>query len=301
MTLSTTNLFFKIKNSSKVYISLPKAGLGNKLLTWSRGFVFAELNNCELCTSSWFSLFVGPWLRREKKKRIYLGYFNKEKLFKRLRFCVYFALYKKIEEPEISKLEENAFSNLYLFNQIFRQHDFFYEVRPYRLIVEQGIYKMLTPSLKEDFKKLEKPVIGIHVRRGDFKFTGHHTPLDFFIRVITALRTQAMRPLSVTVFTDAKPNELSELLSLPNVEVASDKPDILDLLLLSSSNILILSVNSTFSYWAAFLSRGLIIKHPEEWHAPFTNPEENREFFWSKEFEGMHYLKKHLDTSTARC
>src|SRR4051812_7423773 len=101
---------------SKVYVEFPKAGLGNKLLPWSRAYVFSKLNGLEMHTSSWFSLFIGAWLRKENKKRIYWGYFKKAGWPTSVRFFFYRLLLKKVEEPEIETGVKLGRNTLFLFN-----------------------------------------------------------------------------------------------------------------------------------------------------------------------------------------
>jgi len=267
----------------KVYVKFPKAGLGNKLLTWSRAYVFAELNGFELHTSSWFSLFWGAWFRRENRKRIYIGYFKRYGFITSSRYFFCRLFYKKIEEPVIEKLSTIPRNTLYVFNKTYRTFDFFDEVRPNKTLVKQGLYNMLTPLVKTAYEKTEKPVIGMHVRRGDFKFSNTITPLGFFIEVLEEIRTQTGEALPVTVFTDADKEDLSALLNLSNVSLAQPNADIVDILLLASSKYLITSVSSTFSYWSAFLSDGIIIKPPEEWHVPFRTKDDQafkHEILW---------------------
>jgi hypothetical protein len=90
--------------------------------------------------------------------------------------------------------------------------------------------------------------------------------------------------LPVTIFTDANSKEIEDLLKLPNVSLASSNPDIVDILLLADSKYLLTSVSSTFSYWAAFLSEGIVIKPPKEWQAPLrheTDPLREKEILWA--------------------
>jgi hypothetical protein len=74
------------------------------------------------------------------------------------------------------------------------------------------------------------------------------------------------KELPVTIFTDANAAEINRLLSIGNITVAANHADIVDILLLSRSKICILSISSTFSFWAGFLSNGIVLKHPDEWH-----------------------------------
>ncbi len=67
----------------------------------------------------------------------------------------------------------------------------------------------------------------------------------------------------VSVFTDGYKKEFQLIFSLPNLELVEGNSDIVDLILLSMSETMILSAGSTFSYWAAFLGEGEFIQHPD--------------------------------------
>jgi len=274
--------------SSKVFVKFPKAGLGNMLLTWSRGYIFANLNNLELFTSSWTRIHAGAWLRRERKKRLYKGYFKEKSVLKSALFFFSCMVKKKIHEPPVEKIANINGDTVYIFDKIFTDYDFFKEVRPYRKMVRDGLYNQLQPSLQIRLESYEKPEIGIHIRRGDFTRGSTLTPLSFFIEVVNGIRQQIGIAMPVTLFTDAKPGELKELLDLPFVSLAEQKEDILDIFLLARSRIVVLSIGSSFSYWAAFLSEGIIIKHPGEWHTPFrseSDPMFKKEIKWNSELK----------------
>lgn len=69
----------------------------------------------------------------------------------------------------------------------------------------------------------------------------------------------------MTVFTDAEVYKLPEIMRLENIHRSENKPDILDILLMSRSQVLILSQSSTFSYWSAFLSDALVVLPENDW------------------------------------
>lgn len=252
------------------------------LLTWSRAYVFATLNNLEMHTSSWTTIHYGAWLRRERKKRLYTGYFKARGFLKTIRFLFYLNTKKKIIEPSVQQMNAIESNKIFVFNKIFGNYDFFKEVRPYKEIVRKGLFEMLHPTLKEQYKNYKKPVIGLHIRRGDFKRGSTITPLSFFIEVVNTLRKEAGAELPVTIFTDAEPLEIEELTRLNNITLADPKPDILDILLLACSEIVVLSIGSSFSYWAAFLSGGKIIKNEGEWHVPFRTDNPSLEIKWNE-------------------
>ncbi|MEJ7587812.1 MAG: alpha-1,2-fucosyltransferase [Ferruginibacter sp.] len=260
-----------LKNKvAKVYISFPKTGLGNMLLVWARGYVFARINNLPYITSSWWGLHYGALIRRERKSRMYFGYFIETPLWKQLAIKLNCIFGKVEDEPkiEIIELSKENDNEIYRFSKPSVNEDLFGVLRDHRQIVVAGINAMLTARIQKQLSAYQPPVIGIHIRRGDFKLGSQTTPIEFFIQGINSIRRVSGATVPVTIFTDAQPNELSALLELPHIYITEEKPDIVDILLLSKSKIMLLSRSSTFSYWAAFLSEAIVIRPSNDWQ-PF--------------------------------
>ena len=55
---------------------------------------------------------------------------------------------------------------------------------------------------------------------------------------------------------------MEKIKKLSNIKFSNSNTDIEDMLRLSKSKIIITSCNSTFSYWAAFISSSPVITHP---------------------------------------
>jgi glycosyl transferase family 11 len=252
---------------SFVYIKLPKTGLGNMLLVWARGLVFATENEVECITSSWWGFRWGALLRREKQKRVYWNYFKETPVIRHLVAGYLLKKYDVIQEPSLIKTGDwkDEGKTVYLFNKIITEPNIFDSLKDHREYIKMELLNNLHSSKKKLLKKYERPVIGIHIRRGDFKLGSTITPIEYFIDGIKRIREYANEELSVTIFTDALPEEIAPVLALPNVVAAENKPDIIDLLLLSQSKIMILSSTSTFGYWAAFLSDAIVLRHPTDW------------------------------------
>jgi hypothetical protein len=252
---------------SFVYIKLPKTGLGNMLLVWARGLVFATENEVECITSSWWGFRWGALVRREKKKRVYWKYFKETPAIRQLVAEYLLKKYDVIEEPSIV-LKDNLNDQgrtVYVFSKIITEPNIFDLLNDHREYIKIELLNNLHNSKRKLLKKYKAPVIGIHIRRGDFKLGSTITPIEYFVDGINRIREYANEVLSVTIFTDALPNEIAPVLGLPNVVIAEDKPDIIDLLLLSQSKIMILSSTSTFGYWGAFLSDAIVLRHQSDW------------------------------------
>jgi hypothetical protein len=272
----------------KVYVKFPKVGLGNMLLVWARAIVFARLNNLACFTSSWWGLHWGALFRREKKKRLYRNYFIETPLLQRWFIQCCCMIGKVQDDPPVKKIIESNSKppQVYLFSKVLTGGDVFGAIRDHDLLVKEELDKLLTAAMKSKLNEYMVPVIGVHIRRGDFKLGNQTTSLEYFIKGIQVVRTILDEQVPVTVFTDAYEHELDGLLQLPNISIAADKPDILDILLLSKSKIMILSRSSTFGYWAAYLSNAVVIRPSNDWQ-PLIKNEGNgyREIKWDYENE----------------
>jgi len=284
---------------NKVYVKFPPTGLGNMLLTWSRGYLFARLNGLEMVTSGWGGIHWGAWLRWERKKRMYGGYFKEDGFLKKREMARRTRTAQLVVEPAVEKLQGSAGGDtIFLFNEVSPGKDLFGPMRPHREAVREGIINILSPRLARQLEGYEAPAIAVHIRRGDFKIGNAITPLSFFIRSIVLAREVSGLRLPVMVFTDAAPAEIKEVLELPDVSMATEKADILDILLMSRSKMIVLSQSSTFSYWGAFLSDAVVIRPAGDWQGDIRPADVNAAVFEGKvDFEDEHsvmQLKKAL-------
>lgn len=258
------------------HVNLPRAGLGNKLLTWAHGVVFAHVNKIELITTGWVSIKIGPLLRREKSLRLYLGYFKQKSLFELIKFHIHRNLYS-IEILALSsaqrKLKAPIENKIFVFNKYPDWKDFFQYIRLYRKVILEAFNDLVTDDVNDRVNTYNAPTIGIHIRRGDFKIANNPnlkfseqsnplTPEEYFINCIKKLRELYNTSLPVTVFSDGCKEEFQELFKLSDIHMADEDLDIVHLLLLSKSEIIIPSAGSTFSLWASFISDAIIVKHP---------------------------------------
>ena len=169
-------------------------------------------------------------------------------------------------EPPVQKIEGTIKKNeLFVFNKVNADSDLYGSLRNHKELILSGLYKILSPQIREILEKYQPPVIGVHIRRGDFKIANPVTENEFFINGINMVRLAAGADLPVTIFTDAREEEIIDILKLPATFIAEKKPDIADILLLSKSKIMFLSQSSTFSYWAAFLSEAIVIRPEGDW------------------------------------
>ena len=260
---------------SIVYIKLPKAGLGNKLVVWARGYVFAQNNHLSLYRNSWFYLNIGPWIRNEEKKRIYFHYFKRRSLKSFLiSACIPLIPSKFIKKNPDNNNYSTKF-NIYWFEWDDDIYGFFSNQLSNREMIKEGIFSQLNKEIVKKIQKLQNPLIGVHIRKGDWKFNSVFLQNSYYIDKILDLRKALDNPnMEVTIFSDGKEDELRDIIALPNVRQAKNKEDILDIFELSKSQYCILSLGSTFSYWCGFFNQNHVIYHPtDEMNSRLSNSE----------------------------
>lgn len=252
------------------HAKLPRTGLGNMLLVWARAAVFAELNRIPLVTSGFAALRIGPFLRFEREKRVYVRDFLPPSASAYGRALLWARLGRAIREAPIARVPDAELRPLsvYVYEAL---PDFFLSFADHRELVRARLLELLTSERRRELQSAEPPVIGVHVRRGDFgrAAEGHDlssslgpTPLSHFIRIIRLIREFVQKDLEVTVFSDGHDSELAPLLAMPNVRRAPRSAAIVDLLLLSRSKVVIPSAWSTFSLWSGFLADAPLLLHP---------------------------------------
>lgn len=252
-----------------VLANLPKSGLANKLLVWARALVFAKENNYKLYVIGWFDFKIGPILRKEKTKRFYYKYFSSKYKPNLLNLFIMLFFYEKIKDPFLCRKFKKQ-KILYIFNQIPPWNNYFEGLRLNRKFIRESFINMLASQYKEIYYNCDTPVIGVHIRCSDFiidnknlgKRPNVRTPINYFIEIIRKIRKSVNRNLPVTVFTDGENSEVSQIKMIGNVFFQNSKSDLEDMIKLSKSKIIITSCNSTFSYWAAFISSSPVITHP---------------------------------------
>ena len=252
-----------------VLAKLPKAGLANKLLVWARALVFAKENNYNLFVIGWFDFKIGPFLRNEKKKRIYYKYFSRIYTPNFIELFKILFLYEKINVESTYK-NYSSLKKVYVFNQIPQWQNYFEGLTINREFIRMSFIKMLNEKYKEIYDNCDSPVIGVHIRCSDFiidnknlgKKANVRTPIGYFVEIIKKIRESVNKNFPVTIFTDGNPSDMVKIKRLGNIRFANSNSDLEDMLKLSKSKIIITSCNSTFSYWAAFISSSPVIIHP---------------------------------------
>jgi hypothetical protein len=249
--------------------------------------VFAELNGYPLAVRGWYRTQLGPMLRGEARRRIYFSYFELD-----LRVLVesqVARLFEKVREPPIRRLPPVVSPVQFVFTEPTHHSDVFADLREHRDFLRARLLAMIKPQQLAILERQERPVLGVHIRMGDykplapgadFKALGHtRTPLSYFRDLVLGIRQVAGKNLPMTIFTDGHRSELAEILALPDVRLFTTGSDLVDLLLLSRSGLIIVSAGSSFSYWAGFLSDAPVLLHPDHLYKPHRTQAVNERLF----------------------
>ncbi len=259
------------------------AGLGNILFTYARAVVYARKNNCELIWPTWPSLKLGPILRREKDKRFYIGLFrNNSHYIGGIKKAGLLLTKKKV--PENTPVGSVPDDSIVVFEGM---DDCFLPIINDSKSVFDDIVENLSPNSKKALAFQASKAICVHIRLGDFAkatieevLSGKHCcaiPLEWYVNMINAVRRITGEDTKVYVFSDGTDSELTEVLSLPNVERAYFGNAIADILALSKAGVFIAS-GSSFSMWARYLGRMTTVMFPnQEKQKILTDDEVNKE------------------------
>ena len=247
----------KLSSNDLFVIRLGGAGLGNLLFTYARALDYAKKNNCRVIWPTWPSLKIGPYLRREKDKRHYIGLFRKLPDMVGGFKKVWLLLTKtKVAEEDAAQCPDNA---VVVFEK------FIGSFSPIREAYDD-VRKVLLASIC-DKTVLEFDAQGavlLHVRLGDFgKATeqelkaGKHDsrlPITWYCEMLKQVRAIYGDIVPAYVFSDGTDEELAPLLSMENVQRKTFGNAIADIIALSKAPLFIAS-GSSFSMWARYLGR----------------------------------------------
>ncbi|WP_447411473.1 alpha-1,2-fucosyltransferase, partial [Clostridium perfringens] len=210
-------------------------------------------------------------IRREKDRRSYAGLFRRDghaitgiaKLAALLRP---YATVEKFADPTflMPPKKPTRFEPLPhviapdYFNGLFDYHD---------LITSRLIEIIATQHLRQ-ILATEPADVAVHVRLGDFSeaapgapiTANTRLPLSWFADRIAKMRSSLPSSITVKVFSDGTPDQLSALLEIDGVSLSDGQNAIVDMFSMARSRMLIASA-STYSMWASFLG-----KMPSLWH-----------------------------------
>jgi len=220
------------------------AGLGNILFPWASALVYAKKHNCQRIQTTWKNLKIGTFLRKERDKRMYFDLFTGRDGIGGFKKFFLLNFNNKVKR----------FSGM---------NDLFSPFKNEQAFVKQELLKIINPYHLDKANKFNANSIGIHIRMGDFENPeneqtlrdgawNYRLPMKWYLNIIKKLREQTNLP--IYIFSDAKDDDLKELLQLENCKRAYFGSAISDMMALSKCKVLVSSA-STFSMWASFLGQ----------------------------------------------
>ena len=232
-------------------VRLGGAGLGNILFPWARAIIYSKKHNLKRIQTTWKNIKFGPFIRRERDRRMYLDLFPGNDGI-----------------TGIKKFFLLNFSNKVKFFS--GMNGLFETFRDERNFILSELLKIINPSYIEKVNNFNHNSIAIHIRMGDFEVTqdekklrsGHwncRLPFKWYKSMIGKIRQESSLP--IYIFSDASNQELREILELEDCQRMDFGSSISDMLALSHARVLIASA-STFSMWASFLGQNPTIWFP---------------------------------------
>ncbi len=162
-------------------------------------------------------------------------------------------------EPKQPNVKEQTIINGYF------QSDFYYNklVNPQKIKIHDRFLKQFEELFGELF--LNNKVVVVHIRRTDYLKYGKRDislPIDFFKRQLDSIPN--INSYKVVFISDDMTFVKENFISQPNY-IFSENSEIIDFQLIQNAEIAIIS-NSTFAWWAAFLSsKNKLVIAPKNW------------------------------------
>lgn len=167
---------------------------------------------------------------------------------------------------------------------------------------EQDIKRIL--KWKEEFKAkcrgslsplftINRPIIAIHVRRGDYigNENYHNLPLNYHLLALETYFPDWMENYNIIVFSDDV-QWCKTYFAGDNIHISEGRSDIEDLCLMSQCTSFILS-NSSYSWWGAWLSstKELVIRPTQLFEGPLKKINDPKDF-WPSEWTEFNYINQ---------
>lgn len=252
--------FVSLGKFESLGVRLGGAGLGNILFPWARSIVYAKRNNLLRIQTTWNSIKIGTFFRKERDKRLYYDLFTGRDGIRGLK--KFLLLNFSNDVKYFSGMQD-------LFSPFIKEHDF----------IKSELLKIVNPYYINKVNSIRQDFIAIHIRMGDFIYTdnedklrsgvwNHRIPLRWYKSIINKIRKET--DISIYVFSDACDNELKEILDLENCKRVYFGSAIGDMLALSNARLLVASA-STFSMWASFLGKTPTIWFPGQMRQRVVN------------------------------
>lgn len=203
-----------------------------------------------------------------------------------------------VEYGTLIREKQFHYSDIELKDGSFDLHGYFQSEKYWN---KEGVLKAL--SFKQSFKDrvkdgydFTKPVIAVHIRRGDY--VGHdcylQLPITYFYQALEEWKD--WRECNIIIFSDDIPYCRVHFQCLENVQFASGN-EIEDICLMSQCQRFVLS-NSSYSWWGAYLSESKEVIRPNGLFRGEYAKKNNDKDFWPEEWKILSPQKPDLKDVT---
>ena len=155
-------------------------GLANLLFIWANSIIYARDNNLPIINTTWKTIKIGTFLRRERDKRMYLDLFKDQngiggiKKFFLINFTNRVIVFSKME---------NLFLNF--------KHEHLY--------IKRELFKIINQKHLVNLNRFNNNSVGVHVRLVDFRTPKNDTflrnggwnyriPIDWYVQIINKIK-----------------------------------------------------------------------------------------------------------------
>jgi hypothetical protein len=227
------------------FIRIGGPGLANCMITSARAYIFAQKNKCSFINPTWGKISIGSYLRKETDKRHYFGLFNKLGISGLKK--IFYLLLSTFDKKDIIVIDNMG--------------NYFDDLKNDPNVAKDYFNKIINVKSISKINNLDfTNIIGVHIRLGDYKNTSFETNTNYYKNIILNIK-QAYKDkdkYKFYIFSDAKNDEIKDILSISGIEKVFFGNALADLVALSKTK-LIIGSDSTFSGLAAYLNQTPII------------------------------------------
>ena len=220
------------------WLRISGAGLANCMFVATRAYLLSCKYQCKLIAPTWRKFSIGPFLRKERDKRIYSEIFKTFGISGILKLLLILK-YKCLHDSSIYPV--SGLGNFFA--------DFYDHAKETRAYFNDIVQKKAIKNVDEDIDNLKKAV-AVHIRLGDY-INRLRIDTNWYKELIKNIQNQCPSQ-EFYIFSDGTDDELKTILEIPNTKRKFYGNAFADIYAISKCKLLIAS-NSTFSAWGAFL------------------------------------------------
>ncbi len=268
------------------YARLDRTGLGNMLFPWARSEAFRDERQCPALAPAWTRwLRIGPWLRREKDKRLYRQLFSSAGYVGGVRKAAVLMTHRRVPETAVAAAGTGGLAGAIV--EFRGMEGLFAPFAGKQPLIRRRLEAIAQPWVRETVARewpATRRFIAVHIRRGDFQpwdptkvatgLMSMQLPVAWYAAAIDRARAIVGGAPETLIFTDGDGSDLQPLLAGPQTRLAADAPALCHLLGMANADAIVASASS-FSMWAAFLSRSPAVWFPGVHAPPRLHPELN--------------------------